>query len=130
MPRDNPRVQDLVLIVVRWLVLGGLVLVNLEEPEPTVPLPILAGLGMYMLFLTIAFVGAWAGSRLFAYFQSVGDLVVIAAVLTLASNLVGRGYIALLVVGALIGLRRFPWVPTLGFAALAAVVGLLAERGA
>jgi HD-GYP domain-containing protein (c-di-GMP phosphodiesterase class II) len=33
------------------------------------------------------------------------------------------------VVGVLIGLRRFPWLPTLGFAALAGVVGLLAAQG-
>src|SRR5207248_4361927 len=86
MLRDNPRVQDLVLVVARWAVLGGLVFVNLETPEPLIPLPILVGLGMYALFITIAFIGAWAGSRLFAYVQSVGDLAVVAAALILASN--------------------------------------------
>jgi hypothetical protein len=29
MLRDNPRVQDLVLVVARWAVLGGLIFVNL-----------------------------------------------------------------------------------------------------
>jgi HD-GYP domain-containing protein (c-di-GMP phosphodiesterase class II) len=129
MLRDNPRVQDLVLVVARWAVLGGLVLVNTETPEPLIPLPILVGLGMYALFITIAFIGAWAGSRLFAYVQSVGDLAVVAAALILASNILGRAYIALLVVAALIGLRRFPWRTTVGFAVLAAIVGVLAEYG-
>ncbi len=132
MLRDNPRIQDLVLVVARWAVLGGLVYLNAnasaEGAEPLVPLPVLVGLGLYALFLTIAFIGAWAGSRLFAYVQSVGDLAAVAAVLILAADLLGRAYIALLVVGALIGLRRFPWAPTVGFAALAGLLGLLAGQ--
>ena len=59
MPNDYRRVQDLALVVARWLLLGALLLSFLDEPDAVVPLPLVAGLGLYSLFLTIAFYFAY-----------------------------------------------------------------------
>jgi putative nucleotidyltransferase with HDIG domain len=123
MVRDFRRVQDLVLVLVRWGVFGGLLYAMLEQPDLLVPMPFIGALGMYALFLTIVFIGAWAGTVGFAHVQSLGDLALVAAAFGLAPNLLTPTYIALLVVAALVGLRRFPWTPTMGYAALAVAVG-------
>jgi putative nucleotidyltransferase with HDIG domain len=125
---DFQRVQDLALIVARWLLLGALLLAFSEDAEGLIPLGLVGGIALYCLFLTIAFVGGWAGTRLFAYFQSLGDLAVLAALLVLAPSLLGRVYVVLLGVAGVIGLRRLPWGATAGFAVLAGLVGLVAER--
>jgi HD-GYP domain-containing protein (c-di-GMP phosphodiesterase class II) len=130
MVRDLGRVQDLVLILVRWAVLGVVGNAALETPDaPLLPVPLLAALGMYTLVLTILFVGAWAGSRGFAHIQSVGDLALVAAVIVQAPGLVRPAYAALLALAVILGLRRFPWAQTVAYAALALVVGYLAEMG-
>src|SRR5712692_7197280 len=127
--RDFRRVQDLVLMIARWLLLAALVYAIAQAPgEPLVPLPILVAFGLYTLFITIAFLGGWIGTTGFAYIQSVGDLALVAGTLFLAPALLDRTYMVLLVVAALIGLRRFAWGPTMGFAVLAAGVGTLAQR--
>ena len=125
---DYRRVQDLVLVLARWLLVGALILAGQDAPEMLAPLPVLGGLGLYALFFTIAFVGGWAGTRLFAYLQSLGDLAAIAAVLYLVPGLGVPAYAVLLGVAVVIGLRRFPWVPALGYAVLASAVGFLAEQ--
>jgi putative nucleotidyltransferase with HDIG domain len=124
---DYQRVQDLALVVARWLLLGALLLAEPEDAEGTRPLLLVAVLGLYALFLTIAFVGAWAGSRIFAYLQSVGDLAALAVAFALAPDLVGRIYVVLLAAAVVIGLRRLPWPATLFFAALASGAGLFGE---
>src|SRR5262249_51618426 len=96
--------------------------------EPLVPLPIIGVFGLYTLFITIAFLGGWIGTTSFAYIQSVADLALVAATLFLAPALLDRTYMVLLVVAAIIGLRRFAWGPTMGFAVLAAAVGVFAQR--
>src|SRR4051812_37109874 len=123
MVRDFRRVQDLALVLVRWAVFGGLLYAMLELPELLVPLPIIGALGMSTLFLTIVFIGAWAGTAGFAHVQSLGDLGLVAAAFVLAPNLLTPAYLVLLVVAVLIGMRRFPWIYTLGYGALAVAVG-------
>ena len=55
--RDFRRVQDLVLMIARWLLLAALVYAITQAPgEPLVPLPILVAFGLYTLFITIAFI--------------------------------------------------------------------------
>src|SRR5690349_14072722 len=118
MVRDFRRVQDLVLVLVRWAVFGGLLFATLELPDLVVPLPLIGALGLYVLFLTIVFIGSWAGTPVFAYVQSLGDLGLVAATLVLAPNVQTATYFALLVVAALIGMRRFPWPQSIGYAVL------------
>ncbi|HZR97682.1 MAG TPA: HD domain-containing phosphohydrolase [Chloroflexota bacterium] len=126
MMRDFRRVQDLVLVLARWAVFAGLLSATLEMPNLIVPLPLVGALGLYALFLTIVFVGAWAGTAGFGHVQSLGDLGLVAAAIVLAPNLLTATYLALLVVALLIGMRRFPWPPTAGYAVLAAAVGTAA----
>jgi HD-GYP domain-containing protein (c-di-GMP phosphodiesterase class II) len=123
MVRDFRRLQDLVLVLVRWAVFGGLLYAMLELPDLLVPLPIIGALGMYALFLTIVFIGAWAGTAGYAHVQSIGDLALVAAAFVLAPNLLLPTYLVLIVVAVLIGLRRFPWAHTAGYAVVAAIVG-------
>src|SRR4051812_15077728 len=126
MVRDFRRVQDLVLVLVRWAVFGGLLFATLELPELIVPLPLVGALGLYALFLTIVFIGAWAGTSVFAHVQSLGDLGLVAATLVIAPNLQVPTYFVLVIVAVLIGMRRFPWSLTLGYAVLAVAVGAAA----
>ncbi len=126
MVRDFRRVQDLTLVLARWAVFGGLTYAMLQLPDLPVPLPFVGALGLYALFLTIVFIGAWAGTVGFAHVQSIGDLGLVTAALVLAPDLLLPVYVALLAVAVLIGLRRFRWAPTLGYAALAVAVGAAA----
>ncbi len=125
MVRDYSRIQDLVLVLARWGLLGLLAYLTVETPEALVPLPLLGVLGAYALLLTIFFLGGWAATRGFAHVQSVGDLAVVVAALVLAPALAGPAFAALLVVAALIGLRRLPWPHTLAYAIVALGVGVL-----
>jgi HD-GYP domain-containing protein (c-di-GMP phosphodiesterase class II) len=134
MVRDFGRVQDLVLVLVRWAILAGVGYASLDAEELLVPIPLLGALALYSLVMTILYIGAWAGSRSFAHIQSVGDLalVALAYALPLATGTPGPGlvrpaYVALLVVAVLIGMRRFSWPHTMAYAAVALVVGFLAE---
>jgi HD-GYP domain-containing protein (c-di-GMP phosphodiesterase class II) len=127
---DFRRVQDLVLILVRWAVFAGLLFATLELPGVLLPLPLIGAVGMYALFLTIVFIGAWAGTTGFSHVQSIGDLALVAAAFALlppteGANYLVATYLALLVVATMIGLRRFPWAHTLGYAVLAAAVGFV-----
>lgn len=134
------RTQDYTLIVIRWVLLALLALATLAPESaalylPTIqrlaiPLIILAGMGLYLLFLTIALFGGWAGSRVFAHFQSVGDLAIMVALLVLAPEIGGALYAGLVAVAVVIGLRRFTFVPTLAYAVVVVSIGVLAEREA
>src|SRR5215210_5556058 len=109
---DFRRIQDLVLVLLRWGIFGGLLYGMFEAPDSQVPLPLIGALGMYTLFLTIVFIGAWGGSTGFGHLQCVGDLGLVLATLVLAPNLITASYVALVAVGTLIGLRRFTWAQT------------------
>src|SRR3712207_6379244 len=107
MSQSVRRVQDYALCVLRWLVLALLALDTLAPttaqtylpsiPGLVVPLPILLGTALYVIFVTIATFGGWAGSRMFAHFQSAGDLAILIAMLVLAPEVGGPLYLGLMI---------------------------------
>ncbi|MBX5490559.1 MAG: HD domain-containing protein [Chloroflexi bacterium] len=133
--------QDYTLLVLRWLVLLGLAAPIVLPVGPAWPLAapvegplalaVLAGAALYVLFLTIALVGGWAGSPPFAHVQTCGDLAVLLALLAAApasaEPLVFAGLLAAAVVT---GLRRFGAPATGGYAAAVLALGLLAQHAA
>lgn len=128
------RTQDFALLVLRWLALAALALTLLSPGEPALPAAtpaggVLAGAALYVLFLTIALAGGWAGSRLFAHFQTAGDLAILVALWAIASaSAESLLFAGLLAVAVITGLRRFPLGPTLGYAAATLALGALAQR--
>jgi len=132
------RTQDWVLGALRWLALAALAWIALAPAEgapdlawPLAALPrgLLAGAALYVLFLTIALLGGWAGSRLFAHFQTVGDLALLGALMAAApASAAPLLFTALLALAVVTGLRRFAPLPSLAYAAAALALGALAQH--